>query len=437
VQLAATGRPASIRSRLSAAACVLLAAGAPSMARGDPRATTQLDATALLYGEENRANVVEPTVRITRLLPDGQSLSAQLGLDVITGASPTGAMPSGVPQTITSPSGTVTTRPAGQIPVTNFTDARVALDGEWRKPLGLLASTLGGHVSREKDYQSLGARGKLSLDLMHRLTTVTVGGGFNHDRVFPVTASSSAGSSEDDESAAAPATALAAASAAAASVTGSHPKRVTTTMVGLSRVITRRWMMSVSASRTLERGELTEPYKVVSLLDSITGLPAAEVPESRPSSRERADVLGSSVYQLGGDVLYLSYRRYWDDWSVQSHTFDVKYRHELGSGTFVEPHLRYYRQTPASFFRFGLVQGTPLPPFATSDYRLGPLRTVTVGGTYGFRIPDAPGEWTVRAEYIGQFGNGHPKDGIGALRQFDLFPTVNIGTLVVGYSVAF
>ena len=78
-----------------------------------------------------------------------------------------------------------------------------------------------------------------------------------------------------------------------------------------------------------------------------------------------------------------------------------------------------------------------LPELATADYRLGALRSATIGATYGFRIPDRPGEWTVRAEYIGQFGNRHPADAVGVQRQFDLFPTVNIGSLLIGYSVEF
>lgn len=96
MQLGCPSRASSIRGRLSTAACVLLASGAPAAAHADAGAVTQVDATMLLYGEESRANVAEPTVRVTRLYRSGRSLSAQLGLDVITGASPSGAMPSGV-----------------------------------------------------------------------------------------------------------------------------------------------------------------------------------------------------------------------------------------------------------------------------------------------------------------------------------------------------
>lgn len=421
MQLTPAGRTSSLRGRLGAAACLLLASGMPAIARSEPGAVTQFDATALLYGERNRANVAEPTARITRRFADGQSLSAQFGFDVITGASPSGASPSGVPQTTTSASGTVTTIPAGKIPLNSFKDSRFATDLEWQKPfLRSFLSTIGGHVSREKDYRSLGANGKLSVDLAQRRTTLTAGGGVNHDRVFPV-GGVPVGLSGDGT--------LPASSAVS--------KDVTTVMLGLSQVVTRRWLVGLNGTRTFERGYLSEPYKVLSVLDGTTGLPSGRRMEKRPATRERQSLLASSVYHLTDDVLSLSYRRYRDDWQVRSNTFDLRYRRELGAGRYLEPHLRYYSQSAASFFRAGLVDGAPLPDFATADYRLGTLSSATIGATCGFRIPGRPGEWTVRAEYIGQFGDGHPADAVGVQRQFDLFPTVHIGSLLVGYSVEF
>jgi hypothetical protein len=71
------------------------------------------------------------------------------------------------------------------------------------------------------------------------------------------------------------------------------------------------------------------------------------------------------------------------------------------------------------------------------DERLGPLRTVTVGATYGFTSTSFPGEWTLRAEYVRQFGDGYPTDVVGVQQNFNLFPPVNIGSLVAAYTVTF
>jgi hypothetical protein len=121
---------------------------------------------------------------------------------------------------------------------------------------------------------------------------------------------------------------------------------------------------------------------------------------------------------------------------------DLKYRHELGDNelgraVYLQPHLRYYTQTAADFFTFGLVRGAPIPSVISSDERLGPLRTATLGATLGFTAFGTPGEWSLRGEYMRQFGKGHPSNVVGVQRDFDLFPPVNIGSLVVAYSVPF
>lgn len=417
MQLEATQRATAVRAKLKAAACMLLASGASRLARGAdgaPAPSSQIDVTGLFYSE--RITVVEPTVRFTRLYPDGRSFFGQLTIDSITGASPSGALPSGETQTFTSASGVVRTTSANEIPTIDFKDTRYAVDGEWQHPFKHFTYSVGGHFSREKDYQSLGAYGKVSVDLNQKLTTLTFGGGYNQDDVFPV-GGTTAGLSPPGTMAG----------------NSSNSKRVTTAMIGMSQVLSRRWLLGLSASLTSEQGYLTEPYKVLSVIDPVTGIPLEQLTEERPASRSRASLQADSVYHFTSDILYLSYRYYWDDWSVRSHTIDARYRHPIGETLYLEPHLRYYTQTPADVYRFGLIQGQPLPEVASSDYRLGALDTFTLGATLGFRPRGHPGEWTVRAEYLAQYGDGHPAEAVGVQQQFDLFPTLNIFSFVVGY----
>lgn len=416
MQLESPKRP-SLRDALHTAALALLLV--PGAAKAED-AKDRVDFTSLLYGEQSRTQVIEPIIRFTHLWPDGQSVSTQLGIDVITGASPTGALPSGVVQTRTSASGRVLTSPAGQIPVAPFRDRRVSLDSEWQKPFArFFTSTAGGHFSREKDYQSLGVSGKLSTDLMHRLLTVTVGGGVSHDTVFPV-GGTPAGLSD-----------------ATIVHTGSNAKNVSNVLLGASRILSRRWMVGVTGTRTFESGYLTEPYKVISLMNRVTGTPMGDLTDKRPSTRDRSSLLFSSVYHLTDDVFYANYRYYWDTWSVRSHTIDLKYRRQIDPDTYLEPLFRYYTQTAASFYTVGLTQGAPLPDYATSDYRLGVLNTVTLGATFGFHPEDSPGEWTLRAQYMRQSGDSSPPNAIGMQRRFDLAPPINIYAVVLGYSFGY
>jgi hypothetical protein len=167
-------------------------------------------------------------------------------------------------------------------------------------------------------------------------------------------------------------------------------------------------------------------------------------------------VLASSVYHLSRDVVYASYRYYADDWRVRSHTADARYRLEMAHENYLQPHLRYYQQTAARFYAPGLVAGAPLPAYASSDYRLGPLRTATIGLTYGFHVAHVPGTISARAEYVRQWLAGGSHGGGGDERGDDNpdragpaglaaaqatlradIPPLHIGSLLLGYSVAF
>jgi hypothetical protein len=409
----------SVRDRLGLAAAALLFLPATAMA--DSGATNQIEYSGLFYGEQGRTQVYEPSVRATRLFGDGQSITAQVVFDAITGASPSGALPSGDIQTTTTPSGRESTVAAGRIPTAKFQDRRFGLDADWQKPWGkVFASTLGIHASHEKDYDSLGLNGKVSVALFDRLVTVTAGGGYDRDTVSPVGGTPeglSDGFTVSDRA---------------------NPKRVKSALLGVSKVMTRHWLLGLDGTRTYETGYLTEPYKVISVVNPFSGEPAGFVlTDKRPSTRTRSSALLSSVYHLTHDIVYVSYRYYWDTWGVRSNTVDLKYRFPRQGDGYLEPHARYYRQTAADFFTVGLSPLLAPPDFATSDYRLGELSTVTLGAAYAFHLGNAPPLWTVRAEYIRQTGNSSPPGAFGDERNLDLSPPIQTFSLVVGYAFDF
>jgi hypothetical protein len=424
----------------------MIAAAVPTAARAeDATGAWTLDSSILLYGEQERTDVLEPVARITRLFASGHRVSGQVAYDAISGASPSGALPSGQLQTTTTPSGNTATIAAGEIPTITFRDQRFAIDGEWEAPLASgLTSKLGAHYSTETDYMSLGASASVSYEIMNRLTTLTAGLGYNGDEVFPI------GGTRDGLS------------DGAVTVQGlRNPKTVTSGMLGVSRVLTRRWLIGLAGTLQGEDGYLTDPYKVVSLVDSTTLEVGGQLTEKRPDTRRRASLLFSSTYHMSEDVLYVSLRGYDDDWAIRSGTADLRLRHQLGPDSYLQPHLRYYAQTAADFYVLGLIAGQPLPAYASSDYRLGPLRTATLGLTYGFHLSGLPGQVSLRAEYLRQWlavGGGEdgdePEDddepdddrdragpvttaAVDPVTIQTKAPALNIGSLLIGYTVHF
>jgi uncharacterized protein DUF3570 len=434
---------ANVRTALRAAACLLLATAAPTLARAETPAAEgwQLDGTGLVYAERQRTNVVEPIGKITRFFTNGQTLSAQFAVDAMTGATPTGARPTSSTQTVTSASGS-STHTVNEVPTHNFKDLRNAGQLEWGLPIGTLFNA-GSSVrfSKERDYQSFGANETVSLDVLRRLATLTVGGGYDRDEVFPV--GGTAAPLVDPSEPRAP---------------GRNDKRVKSGLIGLSRVVSRRLLVGGNFTLTRESGYLTEPYKVISLIDLATDLPTGQVTESRPATRDRRAALVSAVYHSDPNVLYLEYRYYWDDWKLSSNTLDARYLVMLPGGNQVTPHVRLYTQKAAEFYTPKLDANAPIPEFASADYRLGPLDGLTVGATYTFRMPGQNGEWSIRAEYLRQWGRGpHWNQGdtgggetpgrtaiaqpaaiaAGPPNPLDTIPALDIGTVVVGYSIHF
>ena len=50
-----------------------------------------------------------------------------------------------------------------------------------------------------------------------------------------------------------------------------------------------------------------------------------------------------------------------DDWKIDSHTVELRYRWDLGSFD-LQPHVRYYMQSAADFYHGALFAGDPDAP---------------------------------------------------------------------------
>jgi hypothetical protein len=306
----------------------------------------------------------------------------------------------------------------GRTPVRDFTDQRASFDLEYEHLLTrTLKAVAGGHLSAETDYVSRGATVTLNWDTADRLTTFTLGAAGNFDRANPTNGIP-----------------VGLAWAGTADGRTSADKTVLDGMIGVTRVLSRRWLMQLNYGHARETGYLTEPYKIVSII-APGGTTVDYRNEKRPNSRTRQNIFHSSVYQISEDVIHLSYRYYRDDWGIKSNTLDVKYRHEFPRGHYLEPRIRYYWQSAVNFYTYGVLYDAPVPSYATSDYRYGKLRTMTCGVKYG--LPISIGEFNIRAEYVRQSGDRHPQQAIGVQRNYDLFPPINIMVVQAGYSLDF
>jgi hypothetical protein len=417
---------------LAAATCALLGQAAiPGDVQAQELPPWDVDTSLLIYSEsDSRVQDLSLNAIARKELREDSFLTLTLALDTLTGASPSGAVPAPVVQTFTRPSGNAQyTVAPGEPPLDDtFQDTRTAITASWEWPVTrLMLLDVGASVSDEYDYTHTGVNAQLARDFNNRNTTLSFGLALANDTIDPVGGSPvplapmlGQGDSSNKR--------------------GGQSKDVTDLLVGVTQVLNRKTLVQFNYSLSNSDGYLTDPYKILSVVDPITGNPVAGPPgsglfrylyESRPDTREKQSLFGLIKRDFGGNVLEASYRYMTDDWGIDSHTIDVHYRFNFNEGRYFQPHVRFYSQNEADFYRTVLFNGQAVPQFATADYRLGKFDGLTFGVKYGQETQK--GEWSARVEWYQQTGEADPSARVGVLTGLDLYPDMNALIAQVSY----
>lgn len=420
---------------------------------GGEAGNTYADIGALLYNEAGkRVSAKEGVFSIRHMGQNDSKFNLQLILDTLSGGSPNGALPSHSVQTFATPSGrtltptvslptiqTCTTASGmsyscggssgqqntvykvapGSLPLDQtFQDHRQALNLSYEWPV--LAATrvsVGGAYSIEADFQSLALNGSVAQELNHKNTTLSLGADLEHDSNAPTGG-----------------TPVPLSNYALFARQADSGKDVDSLVLGITQILTRRWITQLDFSADSARGYLTDPYKIVSGLDSAGNL-VGYIYENRPDTRSRRVIFWENRVALGKDMVDLSYRAERDDWGVVSGTADFHYRHMFGGGRFLEPHFRWYTQTAADFHRLYVVQDDPYLQVVSADPRLGAFTAQTIGLKYGYQM-DADSVFSVSIERYRQHGVVD-MPVLPQLQGLDLYPDLNATVIEANLQLRF
>lgn len=347
------------------------------------------EASVLYYGEtDDRVQDGSLKYKGVRTNDDDNKLTLNLGIDSLTGASPSGVAPSGDIQVITSPSGNSTvTHPANELPLDDtFLDTRVSGAVSWDQAIidDDTRGNVGASFSKEYDYLHLGVSGGLSREYNNKNTTFSVGLAYSADTVDPV---GSAPIPFSDGN--------------AAKGASSKSKDTLDAVFGVTQVLSKNAILQLNYGISQADGYLNDPYKWISRVDD-TGTIIENIHESRPDSRLGHNLYGALKYNVtGGNVLSTSARYHTDDWGIDSITLDAKYQIDLGNKKSIEPHIRYYHQSAADFYKLQLDSAAALPENASADYRLAEFDSYTVGATYRW-AGSKNREWRLTGEFYSQ-----------------------------------
>lgn len=390
-----------ISGALAVASGALLGGVTPPAAAIDE--DLELDVSFLEYREHKRVRVRELDVSARWFFDADNTFSGTVIMDAITGATPSGVLVEpGTSATSTSASGvagaTGTGGESGSPPsLADIVDRRVAFllgwDHTYQRNLRL---NFGSTFSNEDDYQSYGATGGVAWDLNNKLTTLNGGLGFSYDFVGSTDGGvhKELANIKDDRE-------------------GEYKDGEKLTLdigAGITQVLTRESVVKVGISTGVVRGYLSDPYKVVTLLAIMPdGEKRADeyFREKRPGSRHRSSLnVDYNLERENYDVVSFGYRLFWDDWGISSHTFDVRYRHDLRGANYVTLHGRYYTQSAADFYKPYLepdenpVTGSDAPSHVSADQRLNEMQSYTAGLKYG--TSGSLGNFFIRYEILRQ-----------------------------------
>ena len=227
-------------------------------------------------------------------------------------------------------------------------------------------------------------------------------------------------------------------------------KQVGDILIGWNQVINASTIMQFNLGLSKSSGYLNDPYKVVTIVDPITGEPVADgtfdtdgttmdaiVYENRPDTRFKKSIFWETKHHtFWGDTIDASYRYMTDDWGIKSHTIDFKYRWNFTDNMYLQPDMRWYTQTAADFYHHNLT-AAPLPgQYMSADYRLSKFDATTFGIKYGY-IFSNDSEINIRVENYKQKGTVSSTDIVGAQKRYDTGTDLNAMVFQIGYSFSF
>jgi hypothetical protein len=161
--------------------------------------------------------------------------------------------------------------------------------------------------------------------------------------------------------------------------------------------------------------------------------------ESRPDQRLRKSAYWENRVGWNSQVsTALSLRYLRDNWGIRSETAELRPRWSFSNRErYIEPTVRWYRQTAANFYTPWLVSGAkPSSGYEASDSRLGAFRALTYGVKFAQKFAregdHAPSELSLRVEYYQQTFNERIATPV-ALQGLDLFPGLKAVLVQIGY----
>jgi len=161
--------------------------------------------------------------------------------------------------------------------------------------------------------------------------------------------------------------------------------------LSLTQVLDTKSLLQLSWETTSVEGYQAGPYRFVAVGGTDTGLCAGSapfcLPEAVPGQRLRSAAIATLRRALGDHAsLGASYRFYFDDWGLSSHTLSPDLAWLITEHGTLSLNYRYYTQSDADFYRPRYLGGLGDVKYLTRDRELSSLYSHRIGLGYSHEI---------------------------------------------------
>lgn len=147
--------------------------------------------------------------------------------------------------------------------------------------------------------------------------------------------------------------------------------------LGLTQVLSPRWVMSANAEALADDGFLGSPYRVARVFGAV-------VPERTPRTRSARAVKFRLIGDLGTrDAVHVDYRYFWDTWDIKAHTAEVGYSRYFGEQWLADTSLRFYRQDKALFYSDNATTETT---YLSRNRQLSSFDSIGLGAKVAYKL---------------------------------------------------
>ena len=171
--------------------------------------------------------------------------------------------------------------------------------------------------------------------------------------------------------------------------------------LGVTQILTPRWLMSANLEALSDDGYLGSPYRFARVF-------GAAVPERNPRTRSSRAAKLRLIGDLGSrDSMHVEYRYFRDTWAIKAHTAELGYSRYLGQSWLADAYVRYYTQTKAVFYSDNAPTETV---YVSRNRQLSTYNDASLGAKLSYSLKKVPGKYDVKLNGAYEFTHFSFKD---------------------------